>query len=91
MDIDFSLVLVCLVSGCAALWLLDTLWFKKFRLQAIADYEGTQAKGKTEEKVAQDIAGLSQEPLIIEYAKSFLSMGRLRNAMGFVSQILVAL
>ena len=71
MDIDFSLVLVCLVSGCAALWLLDTLWFKKFRLQAIADYEGTQAKGKTEEKVAQDIAGLSQEPLIIEYAKSF--------------------
>ena len=53
------------------LWLLDSLWIKKYRLQAIADYEATGAKGKSEEKVAQDIAGLSQEPMIIEYAKSF--------------------
>ena len=71
MDIDFSLVLVCLVGACGALWLLDSLWIKKYRLQAIADYEATQAKGMTDEKVAQQIAVLSQEPMIIEYAKSF--------------------
>ena len=71
MDIDFSLVLVCLVGACGALWLLDSLWIKKYRLQAIADYEAAQAKGMTDEKVAQQIAVLSQEPMIIEYAKSF--------------------
>ncbi|MEX0962551.1 MAG: signal peptidase I [Pseudohongiellaceae bacterium] len=71
MDIDFSLVLVCLVSACGALWLLDSLFFKKHRLQAIAAYEATQAKGRSEEEVARTVAGLSQEPLLIEYAKSF--------------------
>ena len=71
MDIDFSLVLVCLVSACGALWLLDSLWIKKSRQRAITDYEGTKAKGESEEKVARHIANLSQEPLIIEYAKSF--------------------
>ena len=40
-------------------------------LQAIADYEATQTKGMTDEKVAQHIAVLSQEPMVIEYAKSF--------------------
>jgi signal peptidase I len=71
MDIDFSLVLVCLVSASGALWLLDSLWIKKYRLQAIADYHATQAKGRKDEEVAAAVAGLSQEPLIIEYAKSF--------------------
>lgn len=71
MDIDFSLVLVCLVGACGALWLLDSLWIKKYRLQAIADYTATQTKGMTDEKVAQHVAVLSQEPMIIEYAKSF--------------------
>lgn len=71
MDIDFSLVLVCLVGACGALWLLDSLWIKKCRAQAIADYEATQTKGMTDEKVAQHVAVLSQEPMVIEYAKSF--------------------
>ncbi len=71
MDIDFSLVLVCLVSACGALWLLDSLWIKKHRLQAVADYEATQAKGRSEEEVARAVAGLAQEPVLIEYAKSF--------------------
>ena len=71
MDIDFSLVLVCLVGACGALWLLDSLWIKKYRAQAIADYEATQTKGMTDDKVAQHIAVLSQEPMVIEYAKSF--------------------
>ncbi len=71
MDIDFSLVLVCLVGASGALWLLDSVWIKKGRLRAIANYEATQAKGRSEEEVAQAVAGLSQEPIIIEYAKSF--------------------
>ena len=71
MDIDFSLVLVCLVGVFGALWLLDSLWIKRYRVQAIADYESTQAKGRSEEEVAEAIADLSREPMIIEYAKSF--------------------
>ncbi len=71
MDIDFSLVLVILVSICGLLWLLDSLLIKKHRLQAVLNYESTHAKGKNEEQVTQTIAGLSQEPLLIEYAKSF--------------------
>jgi len=71
MDIDFSLVLVCLVGACGALWLLDTLLIRKHRLQAIANYEATQTQGKSEEEVARTVAELSQEPLVVEYAKSF--------------------
>jgi signal peptidase I len=71
MDIDFSLVLVCLVATFGALWVLDNLLFKKRRLQAIANYQATQAKGKSEQEVAQEIENLAQEPFLIEYAKSF--------------------
>lgn len=71
MDIDFSLVLVILVSVCGALWLLDNLWIKKYRLRAVSNYESTQAKGRSDEERAQAVAKLSQEPLLIEYAKSF--------------------
>lgn len=71
MDIDFSLVLVCLVGACGALWLLDTLFIKKRRLQAVANYESTQAQGRSEEEVARTVAELSQEPIVVEYAKSF--------------------
>ncbi len=71
MDIDFSLVLVILVSICGVLWLLDSLLIKKYRLQAVANYESAQAKGRSEQEVVQAVADLSQEPLLIEYAKSF--------------------
>lgn len=71
MDIDFSLVLVCLVAACGALWLLDKLFLKKHRLQAIASYEAAEAKGKSKEEIDKVVADLSQEPLAIEYAKSF--------------------
>lgn len=71
MDIDFSLVLVILVAVCGALWLLDSLLIKKTRLAAIEQYQSKQAKGRSEEEVASAIADLSQEPLLIEYAKSF--------------------
>lgn len=71
MDIDFSLVLVCLVAFCGALWLLDSLVIKKSRDAAIDEYKKTRAKGRSEEEVGQAIAELAEEPLVIEYAKSF--------------------
>ncbi|MCG8412745.1 MAG: signal peptidase I [Pseudomonadales bacterium] len=71
MDIDFALVLVCLVAFCGALWLLDHLLIKKSRDEAIADYERNRAKGKTEEQIRDDLEELAREPIVIEYAKSF--------------------
>jgi len=71
MDIDFSVVLVSLVAFCGALWLLDSLLIKKGRDEAIAQYKRTQAKGRSEEEVNNAIAELGEEPLVIEYAKSF--------------------
>ena len=41
MDIDFSLVLVCLVALCGGLWLLDSLLITKIRLAAIEKYKHT--------------------------------------------------
>ena len=71
MDIDFSIVLVSLVSLCGLLWFLDSLLNKKSRIAAAEDYRATKAKGKSDKEVADTIAILSQDPLIIEYAKSF--------------------
>jgi signal peptidase I len=71
MDIDFSIVLVSLVSFCGLLWLLDSLLNKKSRIAVAEEYRATKAKGKSDEEVAETIAILSQDPLIIEYAKSF--------------------
>ena len=71
MDIDFSLVLVSLVAFCGALWILDSVLIKKTRLAAIEDFMRTKGKGRSEEEVTAAITELSQEPLVIEYAKSF--------------------
>ena len=71
MDIDFSIVLVSLVSLCGLLWFLDSLLNKKSRIAAAEDYRATKAKGKSDKEVADTIAILSQDPLMIEYAKSF--------------------
>ena len=71
MDIDFSIVLVSLVSFCGLLWFLDSLLNKKSRMAAAEQYRATKAKGKSDKEVADTIAILSQDPLIIEYAKSF--------------------
>lgn len=71
MDIDFSIVLVSLVSFCGLLWFLDNLLNKKSRMAAVEEYLATKVKGKSDKEVADTIAILSQDPLIIEYAKSF--------------------
>jgi len=71
MDIDFSIVLLSLLTVCGALWLLDVLYIKKGRMAAVDEYQSRPAKGRSEEEVAEAIANLSLEPLVIEYAKSF--------------------
>ena len=71
MDIDFSIVLVSLVAFCGALWLIDSLLFKKARLMAVENYNRIQAKGRKEEEVATAVEEILKEPLVIEYAKSF--------------------
>lgn len=70
MDIDFSLVLVCLVAACGALWLLDSLLLKKPRMAAIEEHK-YKAKGQNEEALQNELAELAREPVVIEYAKSF--------------------
>ena len=70
MDIDFSIVLVSLVSFCGLLWFFDSLLNKKSRMAAAEQYRATKAKGKSDKEVAATIAILSQDPLMIEYAKS---------------------
>jgi signal peptidase I len=49
MDIDFSLVLVVLVTICGVIWLIDHFLFAKARIKA----------------------GATEEPILVEYAKSF--------------------
>jgi signal peptidase I len=71
MDIDFSLVLVCLVAFCGALWLLDSLVLKKPREEAVEQHRNSSAKNKSEDELAAELEELGREPLVIEYAKSF--------------------
>lgn len=71
MDIDFSLVLVCLVAFCGALWLLDSLVLKKSREEAVEQHRNSSAKSKSEDELAAELEELGREPLVIEYAKSF--------------------
>ncbi len=71
MDIDFSLVLVSLVTLCGLMWLLDSILLKGPREQAVEDYKAGRGKGKSEDELASAVASLSREPLATEYAKSF--------------------
>jgi signal peptidase I len=73
MDIDFSLVLVCLVAICGGIWLLDTLLVKGGRIRAAEAFAARASKDLrlTEEQVEQEIERLSREPIATEYAKSF--------------------
>ncbi|MSR12625.1 MAG: signal peptidase I [Gammaproteobacteria bacterium] len=71
MDIDYSIVLVSFVAFCGMLWALDSALMKRQRVQAVADYQTNQAKGRSQAEVANAIAELTREPLAIEYAKSF--------------------
>ncbi len=71
MDIDFALVLVVLVSLCGLIWLLDSLLLKKSREQAVEEYRRKQGKTKNNKVAKEELSVLGQEPIIVEYAKSF--------------------
>ncbi len=73
MDIDFSLVLVCLVALCGGIWLLDTLLVKSGRTRAADAFQARASTDLrlTEEQVAQELERLRREPVVTEYAKSF--------------------
>jgi signal peptidase I len=71
MDIDFSLVLVILVSICGLLWLLDSLLLKKPRQSAIDEFMQGAAQSLGEDQRNSKLEELGREPLVIEYAKSF--------------------
>ena len=62
MDIDFSIVLVSLVAFCGALWLIDSLLFKKARLMAVENYNRIQAKGRKEEELAAAVEEILKAP-----------------------------
>ena len=71
MDIDFSLVLVCLVAFSGALWLLDSLLLKKPREAAAEEHRKSRAGSKSEDELEAELEELRREPVVIEYAKSF--------------------
>lgn len=66
MSFNFPLILVIAVAVCGALALLDLLLLAPRRRAAIAAYEGQV--GEPDDRVLQ---GLSREPLLVEYGKSF--------------------
>jgi signal peptidase I len=74
MDIDFSLILLVLVALSGAVWLFDSLFLAKGRLAAVDDLRSAQATrvNDTAQGQIDDAARLlQQEPLAVEYAKSF--------------------
>ena len=71
MDIDFSLVLLCLVAFCGVLWALDSFLIKKTRTAAIEEYKARNSGNTNGDELEREIAKLAQEPIVIEYAKSF--------------------
>jgi signal peptidase I len=69
MDIDFSLVLLVLVVLTGAVALFDRLVNAEPRRQAVAKLKAVQQPPS--EALAQAIAVAEQEPIVVEYAKSF--------------------
>jgi signal peptidase I len=59
------------VGLCGGVWLLDSLLTKKIRLTAVEKYKNAHEKSKSKNEFEAAIAELEQEPLIVEYAKSF--------------------
>ncbi|MEX0618705.1 MAG: signal peptidase I [Pseudohongiellaceae bacterium] len=70
MNVDFSLILVILVAVCGVLWLLDALFLKKPRQEALRRFNERHS-GKADERTQQERADLQREPVVVEYAKSF--------------------
>lgn len=71
MDINFPLVLVCAVAISGVVWLIDALFFAKGRAARVADVKAKMDDGAGEEARQLAIDAAAQEPMLVEYSKSF--------------------
>lgn len=76
MDINFPLVLVVAVFTCALVWLFDWLFLASKRRAAIAQVESQFGnleleQGKSDKVYQLALNNAEQEPIVVEYAKSF--------------------
>lgn len=73
MDINFPLVLVLAVAITGAIWLFDALMLAPGRKRQLAEVKNNQqgSKALSEEQQADLEAATEQEPVVVEYAKSF--------------------
>lgn len=76
MDINFPLVLVIAVFACALVWLFDCVFLAGKRRAAISKVESQFAnleleKGENDEVYQRARSSAGQEPVVVEYAKSF--------------------
>lgn len=65
MQIDFAFILVVLSAVTGTVWLIDSLFFRKRRLAAATAQAGQLSEEQLQEQ------GLAQEPVIVEYSRSF--------------------
>lgn len=81
MDMDFSLVLLILVAVSGVIWLYDSLLlaaprrqrFEEFKkLKGLSDHDFDNSDSKPlSKKLLEQVAEIQQEPVAVEYAKSF--------------------
>lgn len=71
MDINFPLVLVCAVAISGVVWLIDALFFAKGRAARVAEVKARMDDGAGEEARQLAIEAAAQEPMLVEYSKSF--------------------
>ncbi len=76
MAIDFPLILVILVFGSGAIWLIDSLAFapaRRKRAQALAEaFPGRDAAGSDQARqYERKLRETAAEPALVEYARSF--------------------
>jgi signal peptidase I len=71
MDIDMSLVLVCLVALCGAIWLFDSLFLSSVRARAGEKYSESHGSRVSKTLRGTELKKILKEPVLTEYAKSF--------------------
>ncbi len=82
MNIDFSLVLVILVGLSGLIWLLDVILLKPGRTAIGEEIRGSRANSRVGarhappeerkvDRVEQEIAQATREPVVVEYARAF--------------------
>jgi signal peptidase I len=71
MDIDMSLVLVCLVALCGAIWCFDGLFLAGARARAGEKYLESHGSRVSKAVGETEFEEIIKEPVLTEYAKSF--------------------